>query len=70
MGGTSAPSASSAPLTTTWTTVADDDANRPPPGSWTPAGPPDWANSDVEEDEAPLLPDPSAACSRLARGGP
>eukprot|EP00975_Prorocentrum_lima_P060129 12609126-Prorocentrum_lima.AAC.1 len=57
-------------MTTTWTTVADDEVAGPPTSSWTPAGPPDWANSDVEEDETPpLLSNPPAARSRSARGG-
>eukprot|EP00975_Prorocentrum_lima_P047672 9967708-Prorocentrum_lima.AAC.1 len=59
-GGASAPPSSSTPLTTTWTRVlSDGDGTGHPPGSpfqpeaplpWTRAGPPSWANSDVEED--------------------
>eukprot|EP00975_Prorocentrum_lima_P021112 4442058-Prorocentrum_lima.AAC.1 len=61
MGKASAPPSSSAPLTTTWTTIDRASEGAPPPGSTSSVNNPyPWAASDVEEDEAPLQPAPVA----------
>eukprot|EP00975_Prorocentrum_lima_P043142 9058387-Prorocentrum_lima.AAC.1 len=64
--------------------MSDGEAIRPPPGDMVfagttqsgapplppPAAPPSWADSDVEEDEAPLVPTPPPGRSRPQHSGP